>query len=141
MNDSKKYFRLGPSLCLILILLSFSLATEQPLQAQASSSSSSTDNLNYFLSLAGGAAIGGALGAISGDNKVTGKAALVGGGAASAMFLHYKQTGNVGLYKEITSFSILGLGLGWSMTDSMKGAGYGALAGFGGATLWVVIHP
>jgi hypothetical protein len=92
--------------------------------------------------MAGGAAVGAAFGGLlSGKAGTIGKASLIGGGATSALYMYYKGTPPSEPFKYIATYSILGLGVGWSASNSWKGAGVGTLAGFGGATLWLTIRP
>src|SRR5581483_11479575 len=91
----------------------------------------------------GGAALGGGFGALVGGKGNFAKGLLIGGGGASALYLHsHRSTG--GAYRDwlfIPTHTALGTGIGWTICGCDNGAAAGALIGGGGSALWRAMAP
>jgi hypothetical protein len=140
MKKRRICLRSGSCLLLPLFLIVMSIAAECPTQAQQSTPSKRSRRFTYIVSLLGGAAVGAAAGALVGGRDSIGKGLLVGGGATSAMYLYKDQQSPADPLSYMTSYTLLGTGLGWTFSDSGKGTGIGALAGFGGSALWLSLR-
>jgi hypothetical protein len=92
----------------------------------------------YLYTTIGGAAFGAGIGAIAhGSGNVT-KGALLGGGGASAVYLHFNHKA-AGDHRPIAYFathSALGLGAGWTVCGCGTGAVAGLLVGAGADLIW-----
>jgi hypothetical protein len=98
----------------------------------------------YFLTTAGGAVIGMGVGVlVGGGNDVT-KGLMVGGGAASAFYLHSHPRDPIYGWRNfayVASYSSLGGGLGWTICACNDGLVSGLLIGGGGSAIFVAEHP
>ena len=137
---------------IIIGLIAFGLGCPSSAEAQqaksapgpsAGPSSGPSDHINYYFSLFGGAALGGAAGSVVGGPSAIGKGMLVSGGAISSLYLHYKDSNNFNPpgsggsrpLDYFISYTALGGGMGWTATDGRKGATVGAIVGFSVAAI------
>lgn len=98
----------------------------------------SPQNHKYVITTLGGAAAGAGLGFLLGGGLKTGKLALMGGGGASAWFLH-SHPDSLGKFHDwtmVASGTTLGMGIGWTICDCNKGLIAGTLLGGGGTAVW-----
>jgi hypothetical protein len=98
----------------------------------------SPQNHKYFITTLGGAAAGAGLGFLLGGGLKTAKLALIGGGGASAWFLHTHPytLGRVHDWAMVGSGTALGMGIGWTICDCDHGLIAGTLLGGGGTAVW-----
>jgi hypothetical protein len=105
------------------------------------------DLFMYYMSLFGGAAVGGALTSMGGSGTSIVKGALISGGASSALYLYLKESNFTGPgsadtnpAEYFTSYAALGCGMGWAATNGKKGATAGCLLGLGTAAIKVAFR-
>lgn len=98
----------------------------------------SPQNHKYIITTLGGAAVGAGLGFLLGGGLKTGKLALIGGGGASAWFLHshHSTLGRMHDWAMVASGTALGAGIGWTICDCDHGLIAGTLLGGGGTAVW-----
>jgi len=98
----------------------------------------SPQHYKYIITTAGGAAVGAGLGFILGGGAKTGKLALIGGGGASAWFLHTHRStlGKFHDWAMVASGTALGTGIGWTICNCDNGLVAGTLLGGGGTAVW-----
>ncbi len=93
----------------------------------------------YIFNVLGGVAIGAGIGALLGGAPSITKGMLIGGGGASAWYLHShpNAAGDMHNWAHLASYTALGSGLGWTLCKCGDGAGWGALMGGGASALWL----
>jgi len=93
----------------------------------------------YLFNVAGGVAIGAGIGALLGGAPSVTKGMLIGGGGASAWYLHSHPNGAGQMHNwaHLASYTALGSGLGWTLCKCGDGSGWGALMGGGASALWL----
>ena len=98
----------------------------------------SPQHFKYIITTAGGAALGAGLGFLLGGGAKTGKLALIGGGGASAWFLHTHpyELGRFHDWAMVGSGTTLGMGIGWTICNCDHGLIAGTLIGGGGTAVW-----
>lgn len=92
----------------------------------------------YVFSTAGGAAIGMGVGKLLGGGNDIIKGMMIGGGGASALYLHSHPRADIKGWRNwavVGSYTAFGSGLGWTLCGCDTGAVSGALIG-GGASAW-----
>ena len=131
----KKFWIL--SLCLGLLFMLSSTAFAQEMSSR-DLNGTSPQHYKYIITTLGGAAVGAGLGFVLGGGAKTGKLALMGGGGASAWFLHTHRStlGKFHDWAMVGSGTALGAGLGWTICNCNKGLVAGTLLGGGGTAVW-----
>jgi hypothetical protein len=97
----------------------------------------------HLFSVIGGAAVGAGIGLLLGSGNDVTKGLFIGGGGASAVYLHSHRTTG-GAYRDwlfIGTHTALGTGLGWTICGCDDGAVAGALIGGGGSAIWRAMAP
>ncbi len=98
----------------------------------------------YLFTTIGGAAVGAGVGILLGSGNDITKGILVGGGAASLVYLHTNRRDNIGGWRNwayVGSGTAFGTGLGWTVCGCSTGAWSGLFIGGGASALWVASHP
>ncbi len=97
----------------------------------------------YIFSTIGGALVGMGIGALVGGGGDVVKGMMVGGGGASALYLHSHPRADIGGWRNIAiigSYTSLGGGLGWTACGCDTGLVSGALIGGGGSAWYTALH-
>ncbi|HYG99237.1 MAG TPA: hypothetical protein VD837_08895 [Terriglobales bacterium] len=97
----------------------------------------------YLFSVAGGAAIGAAVGVLVGSGNDVTKGMLIGGGAASTAYVHANRNAG-GAWRPWTMLlghTALGSGLGWTICGCDDGLVAGTLIGAGSSAIWQASQP
>ncbi len=138
---SKRFWAVVLSVCLLVMTVpAFSADTPKPIQDLKNNSPL---RHKYFFSVLGGAAIGAGVGALLGGGNDITKGLLVGGGGASAAYLHGNRRAG-GAYRPwymLAGDTALGSGIGWTICGCNDGLAAGTLVGFGASALWQTTHP
>ncbi len=134
---------LSLTLCIGLLIL-----VSAPLLAGDKSTTQEIKNVNpkrhrYIFSVIGGLAIGAGIGSLLGGAPSVTKGMLIGGGGASAWYLHGHPNagGSMHSWAHLASYTALGSGLGWTLCKCGDGSGWGALMGGGASALWLANSP
>lgn len=104
----------------------------------------SPHHFRYLFSVAGGAAVGAGVGALLGSGNDIVKGIMVGGGAASAAYLHTHKNAQLKGWRDwalIGSYTSLVSGSAWTLCGCKDGAVAGALIGGGAAAIWRASTP
>ncbi|HUN88522.1 MAG TPA: hypothetical protein VMU28_07005 [Terriglobales bacterium] len=104
----------------------------------------SPQRYKYLFSVAGGAALGAGIGAIAGGAPNVGKGILIGGGGASALYLHTHKKDTLHGWRNwayVASYTSFGGGLGWTLCGCNRGLVSGILIGGGVTGIWLAEHP
>ena len=104
----------------------------------------SPQRFRYLFSVAGGAAIGAGVGALLGSGNDITKGIMVGGGAASAVWLHTHPRNDLKGWRDwalIGSYTSAISGASWTLCGCRDGAIAGALIGGGAAAIWRAEQP
>lgn len=104
----------------------------------------SPHHFRYLFSVAGGALVGAGVGAILGSGNDIVKGVMVGGGAASAAYLHTHKGAQLKGWRDwalIGSYTALSSGGAWTLCGCRDGAIGGALIGGGAAAIWRASTP
>ncbi len=138
---SRKLWAVVLSFCMLLITApAFSADVPRPIQDLKNNGPA---RHRYFFSVVGGAAIGAAVGALLGGGNDITKGLLVGGGGASAAYLHGNPRSG-GAYRPwymLAGDTALGSGIGWTICGCNDGLAAGTLVGFGASALYQATHP
>jgi hypothetical protein len=97
----------------------------------------------YIFSTFGGAAVGAGIGELLGGGNDVVKGLMVGGGGASALYLHSHPRADLKGWRNwaiIGSYTSLGGGLGWTACGCDTGLVSGALIGGGGSAWYTALH-
>jgi hypothetical protein len=142
MKGSKKLWGLAVCLGLLLLTVGPAYAGDRPVDKR-DLKGISPHRHRYIFATIGGAAVGAGLGALAGGGGNISKGLLIGGGGASALYLHsHRSTG--GAYRDwlfIPSHAALGTGIGWTICGCDNGAVAGLLIGGGGSAIWRAMAP
>jgi hypothetical protein len=98
----------------------------------------------YIFSTLGGAAIGAGIGVLLGSGNDITKGLMIGGGGASALYLHTHQRDTLNGWRHwvfIGSYTSFGSGMGWTLCGCDDGAVAGALIGGGTSAWYQATHP
>jgi hypothetical protein len=98
----------------------------------------------YLFSVIGGAAIGAGIGFLVGSGTNVGKGIMVGGGGASALYLHSHRHDDLNGWRNwayVASYSSFGGGMGWTLCGCNTGLVSGMLIGGGATGVWLADHP
>lgn len=143
----KKLWGIVLALCLMVVLLAPA--------ALAADNAENKDNLKqdfrrytptrhrYLFSVAGGSAIGAAVGVLLGGGNDITKGLLVGGGGASTAYLHANRNG-AGAWRPwamLAGHTALGSGIGWTACGCDDGLAAGTLIGAGASAIWQASQP
>jgi hypothetical protein len=93
----------------------------------------------YIFSVLGGAAVGAGIGVLVGGGADVVKGLMVGGGGASAAYLHANRNENLNGWRDwalIGSYTSTASGVGWTLCGCDDGAIAGALIGGGAGAIW-----
>lgn len=125
------------AICLGLLVMLGSTAIAQDMSSR-DLNGINPQNHKYIITTLGGAAAGAGLGFILGGGLKTAKLALIGGGGASAWFLHTHpySLGRFHDWAMVGSGTTLGMGIGWTICNCDNGLLAGTLIGGGGTALW-----
>jgi len=99
----------------------------------------SPHRFRYLFSVAGGALVGAGVGVILGSGNDITKGIMVGGGAASAVWLHTHPHDTLKGWRDwalIGSYTSAVSGTAWTLCGCRDGAIGGALIGGGAAAIW-----
>jgi hypothetical protein len=131
----KKFWVLA--VCLGLFMMMGSAALAQDMSSR-DLNGINPQNHKYIITTLGGAAAGAGLGFLLGGGLKTAKLALIGGGGASAWFLHTHpySLGRFHDWAMVGSGTSLGMGIGWTICDCDHGLVAGTLLGGGGTAVW-----
>ncbi len=97
----------------------------------------------YVFTTIGGAAVGMGIGKLLGGGPDVLKGMMIGGGGASALFLHSHPRSTLHGWRNwaiIGSYTSLGGGLGWTACGCNTGLVSGALIGGGGSAWYTALH-
>ena len=142
MTGRNKFWGLAICLGLLLMLVAPAFAGDRPVDKR-DLKGISPHRHRYIFATMGGAAVGAGFGALIGGKGNFAKGLLIGGGGASALYLHsHRNTG--GAYRDwlfIPTHTALGTGIGWTLCGCDNGALAGALIGGGGSAIWRAMAP
>ncbi len=144
MLGAKRLWTLAICLCLLFMLALPAFAADPQVTAKDLKGISPRHH-RYVFAVVGGAAVGAGLGALVGGwgNDIT-KGLLVGGGAASAIYLHSHRHDTIKGWRNwayMASYTSLGGGLGWTVCGCKTGLGSGLLIGGGATAIWLAENP
>jgi hypothetical protein len=142
MSGGKRVISLA--LCAALVLMvSVPLFAADRDTTKADLNGISPKRHRYIFNVVGGLAVGAGIGALLGGAPSVTKGMLIGGGGASAWYLHShpNAAGNMHNWAHLASYTALGSGLGWTLCKCGDGAGWGALMGGGASALWLANAP
>lgn len=97
----------------------------------------------YIFSTVGGALIGMGIGELLGGGGDVVKGMMIGGGGASALYLHSHPRADIGGWRNVAiigSYTAFGGGLGWTACGCDTGLVAGALIGGGGSAWYTALH-
>ena len=132
--------RLSAALCslLMLFMLAMPAFAEDPQTTTQDLKGISAKRHRFLFSTFGGAAVGAGIGVLLGGRTEALKGIMIGGGGASALYMHSHPHDNLGGWRNwafIGSHTALGGGLGWTLCGCDDGLVAGSLIG-GGASAW-----
>jgi hypothetical protein len=97
----------------------------------------------YVFSTVGGALVGMGIGKLLGGGNDVLKGMMIGGGGASALYLHSHPRAELAGWRNwgiIGSYTALGGGLGWTACGCNTGLVAGTLIGGGGSAWYTALH-
>jgi hypothetical protein len=138
--------RLWVLLCcfLMLFMLAMPAFAGDPQTTAKDLKGISPKKYRYVFSTLGGAAIGAGIGVLLGGGNDVTKGLMVGGGGASAFYLHTHKNATLNGWRNwafIGSYSAFGSGAGWALCGCNDGAVAGALIGGGASAWYAASHP
>lgn len=139
----RRFWGVALSLCMLLFFFA-------PMAAAADGDVTARDlqgispkRHRYLFSVAGGTAIGAAVGVILGGGNDITKGMLIGGGGASTAYLHANRNaaGPWRSWALLARHTALGTGIGWTACGCDDGLVAGALIGGGASAIWQASQP
>src|SRR6266702_342612 len=104
----------GSSRLLLVFALAALAIVEEPIMHAQQAPHRRSKKIAYVLSVLGGAAVGAAAGAlVDGNRDSIGKGMLFGSGATSAIYLHMNRENPPDAVNYLSSYTLLGTGVGW----------------------------
>ncbi len=97
----------------------------------------------YVFSTIGGAAVGAGIGKLLGGGNDMLKGLMLGGGGASALYLHSHPRATLNGWRNwaiIGSYTAAGAGAGWTACGCDRGLVAGTLIGAGGSAWYTALH-
>ena len=143
MVGGKKFWACVTSLLFLLAITMPAFAGEREVDVN-DLKGISPHHFRYLFSVAGGAAIGAGVGALLGSGNDIVKGIMMGGGGASAAYLHTHRSAQLKGWRDwalIGSYTSLASGAGWTLCGCKDGAVAGALIGGGAAAIWRASTP
>ena len=142
MSGNKRVISLALCLALITMVSAPLFAADRDMN-KSDLKGISPKRHRYLFNVAGGLAVGAGIGALLGGAPSVAKGMLIGGGGASAWYLHSHPNGGGAMHNwaHIASYTALGSGLGWTLCKCGDGSGWGALMGGGASALWLANSP
>lgn len=138
MLGGKKFLAAVLTLCLLFMVSAPLFAADRDVTA-SDLKGISPKRHRYFFSVLGGTAVGAGLGMVLGGAPSVTKGMMIGGGGASAWYLHNHRNaaGEFHDWAHIASYTALGSGIGWTLCKCGDGSAFGALMGGGASALWL----
>lgn len=131
------------SLCLLVVFFApAALAADKDITARDLQGISPKRH-RYLFSVAGGTAIGAAVGVLLGGGNDITKGMLIGGGGASTAYLHANRNalGPWRPWAMLGGHTALGSGIGWTICGCDDGLVAGTLIGGGASAIWQASQP
>jgi len=139
----KKLWAVALCICLLVFVTLPAMAADPQITKQ-DLKGISPKHYKYLFSVVGGAAIGAGIGVLLGSGNDVTKGIMVGGGGASALYLHSHRHDQLNGWRNwayMGSYSAFGGGLGWTLCDCDDGLVSGTLIGGGATGVWLADHP
>lgn len=139
----KKLWAVALCICLLVFVTLPAMAADPQVTAK-DLKGISPKHYKYLFSVVGGAAIGAGVGALLGSGNDVTKGIMVGGGAASAYYLHTHRNDTLHGWRNwayLGSYTSLSGGAGWTLCGCDDGLVAGSLIGGGATAIWLSNHP
>lgn len=140
--QSKRLWAVVCSL-LMLFLLAAPAFAEDPQTTAKDLKGISAKRHRFIFTTLGGAAVGAGIGVLIGGGNDVLKGLMVGGGGASALYMHSHPRDDLRGWRNWTfigSHAALGGGLGWTLCGCDDGLVAGTLIGGGASAWWQAAH-